>query len=76
MELVSEAKKAKVHSLIDKVYHSTNLRLAWDKDRENRGAGGVDQINIDAFQANAEVEIGAKLAISIVDGLAYLEKLG
>jgi len=58
MELVSEAKKAKVHSLIDKVYHPTNLRLAWDKVRENRGAGGVDQISIDAFQANAEEALG------------------
>jgi len=57
MELVSEAKKAKVHSLIDKVYHPTNLRLAWEKVRENRGAGGVDQISIEAFQENGQEEL-------------------
>jgi|GEM_PF-4364504 len=31
----------KVHSLIDKVYSRVNLRLAWQKVRANRGAGGV-----------------------------------
>ena len=32
----------KVHSLVDKVYKKKNLELAWQKVRQNRGAGGVD----------------------------------
>lgn len=31
MEQVSATKRTKVHSLIDKVYSRTNLKLAWDK---------------------------------------------
>jgi len=57
MESVSETKKTKVHSLIDKVYHPTNLKLAWEKVKENRGAGGVDEISIAAFNAVAETEL-------------------
>ena len=32
----------KVHSLVDKVYKKKNLELAWEKVRQNRGAGGID----------------------------------
>ncbi len=49
MELVSEIKTTKVHSLIDKVYHPTNLRMAWEKVKSNRGAGGIDEVSIEAF---------------------------
>lgn len=40
----------KVHSLIDKVYKWKNLALAWERVRQNRGAGGVDGQSIEAFQ--------------------------
>ena len=32
----------KVHSLVDKVYKMKNLELAWQKVRQNRGAGVFD----------------------------------
>ena len=41
----------KVHSLVDKVYKRKNLELAWQKVRENRGAGGIDGESIEAFEA-------------------------
>jgi len=40
----------KVHSLVDKVYKRKNLELAWEKVRQNRGAGGVDGQSIEAFE--------------------------
>ena len=42
----------KVHSLVDKVYKMKNLELAWQKVRENRGAGGIDGESIASFEAN------------------------
>ena len=42
----------KVHSLVDKVYKMKNLELAWQKVRENRGAGGIDGESIATFEAN------------------------
>ena len=44
----------KVHSLVDKVYRMKNLELAWQKVRENRGAGGIDGESIRMFEANLE----------------------
>ena len=32
----------KVHSLVDKIYKLENLSLAWEKVKENQGAGGID----------------------------------
>lgn len=49
METIGATKNNKVHSLIDKVYHPTNLKRAWDKVKENGGAGGVDEISIQEF---------------------------
>lgn len=43
----------KVHSLIDKVYHQTNLKLAWEAVKANKGSGGVDGIEIAAFEEEA-----------------------
>jgi len=40
----------KVHSLVDKVYKMKNLELAWQKVRENKGVGGIDGQNIEAFE--------------------------
>jgi RNA-directed DNA polymerase len=39
----------KAHSLIGQVYDPRNLARAWDRVRENRGAGGVDRVSIDRF---------------------------
>ena len=40
----------KIHSLIDKVYHSTNLLMAWEKVKGNKGSGGIDNISISDFE--------------------------
>src|SRR5882762_3267483 len=52
--LVLEGQKQKVHSLVDKVYSRKNLKLAWERVRANRGAGGTDGITIGAFEANLD----------------------
>ena len=44
----------KVHSLVDKVYSRTNLALAWEKVRRNKGAGGVDGEELEQFEACLE----------------------
>ena len=40
----------KAHSLIGQVYGPRNLARAWERVRENRGAGGVDGVSIDRFE--------------------------
>lgn len=60
MEPVDATKKTKVHSLIDKIYSQSNLKVAWEKVRANRGAGGIDRVSITDFDAVAEEEL-AKL---------------
>lgn len=47
----------KVHSLIDKVYHLTNLKLAWKKVKSNRGSGGIDKTSIKDFTNVAAEEL-------------------
>ena len=47
----------KVHSLVDKLYHPTNLKLAWKKVKSNRGSGGIDKISIQDFTNVAEEEL-------------------
>jgi len=47
----------KVHSLIDKVYKRKNLEMAWEKVKENRGSGGVDGQNLEAFEAQLNQEL-------------------
>ncbi len=49
--------KTKVHSLIDKVYHPTNLMLAWDKVKANRGSGGVDGVTLEKFEIHLDDHI-------------------
>jgi RNA-directed DNA polymerase len=44
----------KVHSLVDKVYKKKNLEMAWQKVRQNKGAGGVDGESVESFEANRE----------------------
>jgi hypothetical protein len=41
----------KVHSLIDKVYKRKNLEIAWERVKANRGSGGIDGQNLEAFEA-------------------------
>ena len=40
----------KAHSLIGQVHDPRNLVRAWERVRENRGAGGVDRVSIDRFE--------------------------
>jgi len=47
----------KVHSLIDKVYKRENLVMAWEKVKENRGSGGVDGQNLEAFEAQLDQQL-------------------
>lgn len=56
-EKVSAGQKLKVHSLIDKVYHPTNLETAWKKVKANGGAGGIDGVYMDEFEKTAPEEL-------------------
>jgi len=47
----------KVHSLIDKVYKRKNLEMAWEKVKANRGSGGVDGQNLEAFAAQLDPQL-------------------
>src|SRR3954463_7222098 len=47
----------KVHSLIDKVYQRKNLEMAWETVKANRGSGGVDGQNLEAFAAQSEQQL-------------------
>ena len=47
----------KVHSLIDKVYQRKNLEMAWEKVKANRGSGGVDGQNLEAFAAQLDQQL-------------------
>jgi RNA-directed DNA polymerase len=47
----------KVHSLIDKVYKRKNLEIAWERVKANRGSGGVDGQNLEAFEAQLEQQL-------------------
>ena len=40
----------KIHSLIDKIYHPTNLFKAWESVRENKGSGGIDKVSIHDYE--------------------------
>ena len=50
----NENKRKKFHSLIDKVWNFRNLNEAWTRVKQNKGAGGVDRVSIEAFEANLE----------------------
>jgi len=47
----------KVHSLIDKVYQRKNLEKAWERVRANRGSGGVDGQNLEAYGAQLDQQL-------------------
>ncbi len=73
----------KVHSLIDKVYHPTNLKMAWKRVKSNKGTGGIDKETISSFEENKEVEL-EKIHEELKDGKykpfpvrrVYIEKPG
>lgn len=43
--------------MIDKVYQTTNLRMAWEKVKRNKGAGGIDKETIFSFELKMEDEL-------------------
>ncbi|HZE81371.1 MAG TPA: reverse transcriptase domain-containing protein, partial [Candidatus Polarisedimenticolia bacterium] len=47
----------KVHSLVDKVYKRKNLEMAWEKVKANRGSGGVDGQNLEAFAVQLDQQL-------------------
>jgi len=47
----------KVHSLVDKIYQRKNLEVAWEKVKRNRGVGGVDGEDLEAFESQLEVNL-------------------
>lgn len=40
--------------MIDKVWNWRNLNEAWAKVKQNRGAGGIDEVSIAEFERNLE----------------------
>ena len=73
----------KVHSLIDKVYKRSNLEMAWNKVRQNKGAGGIDKQSIADYKENEEENL-TKLMVELRDKKytplpvkrVYIEKRG
>ena len=57
MDWINLAGIKKVHSLIDKVYKRKNLEMAWEKVKQNRGSGGVDGQNLEAFEAQLDQQL-------------------
>lgn len=55
--MTAEGTVRKFHSLIDKVYHPTNLKMAWEAVKANRGSGGIDKVGIPEFDLMAETEL-------------------
>lgn len=47
-------KETKAHSLIKQVYYRLNLLNAWEKVKANKGAGGIDGVEIDEFEKHLE----------------------
>jgi group II intron reverse transcriptase/maturase len=42
---------------VDKIYQRKNLEVAWEKVKRNRGAGGIDGEDLDAFEAELEANL-------------------
>jgi len=51
-------KGGKWFALMDKVYSGQNLKAAWAKVKANKGAAGIDQQSIEAFQTNEGKYLG------------------
>lgn len=52
-----KSKEFKVHSLIDKVYKSLNLYIAWEKVKANKGAGGMDRVSTENFEQKLDLNL-------------------
>jgi RNA-directed DNA polymerase len=65
--LVNGVKGGKWFSLMDKVFASKTLAVAWAKVRANKGAAGVDGQSITKFAAKADVYL-AELSTALRDG--------
>ncbi len=52
--LVNGVKGGKWFSLIDKVWRPSTLAGAWERVRANKGAAGIDEQSVQAFEAQAE----------------------
>ena len=48
----------KAHSLIGQVYDPRNLSRAWERVKENKGAGGVDGMTVARFEENRDHYLG------------------
>jgi len=57
----------KAHSLISQVYDPRNLTRAWEKVKENKGAGGVDGMTIARFEQERDHYL-AVLHVKLKDG--------
>jgi RNA-directed DNA polymerase len=57
----------KVHSLVDKIYQRKNLAVAWEKVKRNRGAGGIDGVDVAAFEADLEGNL-ERLHVALKEG--------
>ena len=55
------------YSLMDKVWASATLDVAWTKVRANKGAAGVDGVSVERFAARSEVYL-AELRAALRDG--------
>ena len=56
-EWLNPTGERKVHSLVDKIYKRKNLEVAWEKVKRNRGSGGIDGVEIAAFEAQLEEQL-------------------
>jgi RNA-directed DNA polymerase len=58
-QVASEPMRAqKAHSLIGQVYDRRNLWRAWERVKENKGAGGVDGVTIARFEKDRDRYLG------------------
>jgi group II intron reverse transcriptase/maturase len=53
--------------LVDKIYQRKNLAVAWEKVKRNRGAGGIDGVDVAAFAADLEGNL-ERLHVELKEG--------
>ena len=57
MDWINPTGARKVHSLVDKVYKQKNLEMVLEKVKANRGSGGVDGQNLEAFAGQLDQQL-------------------
>lgn len=55
---MQDVQARKAHSLISQVYDPWNLARAWERVKENRGAGGVDGVTVARFDEEWDHYLG------------------